>query len=251
MHTPFEADAEGFELLHSDNESDTGEVQERPHGFPRTLSSDWTHASGFDASDVLKAFTSGAQCGDSSSAVQSRNAFFVWTFVSYFCWGILTELYSDLFVEVIDKNNYGSAAFYSTVAMSTYSITGFLWSPVMATLSDTIGRKAVFIISACLNAVSGIFMGLVPSNWVFISMAALQGLGGKNAAVGYALLADYNAAVPLGWTGSKDDDIFHQWLFWIIRLGAAGPQLSTQGKNGFFFVLPRFFSCSKLCVQNF
>jgi sugar phosphate permease len=161
-------------------------------------------------------------------AVKARNLFFMWTFVSYLCWGILTELYSDFFDSVVDQDNYGDASFYSTVAFSMYSITGFVWSPIMATLSDKIGRKYVFVISACLNGITGIVMGLFPGNGVFITMAAIQGLGGKNSAVGYALLVDYLSLSPPGWTGSVNNDNFHQFVFWLIRLG--GTQHHDKGK---------------------
>ena len=38
--------------------------------------------------------------------VRARNCFFWWTFVGYICWGILTELYSNIFHDVIDASSY-------------------------------------------------------------------------------------------------------------------------------------------------
>ena len=36
----------------------------------------------------------------------ARNAFFMWTFVAYVAWGILVELYTYLFDDVIDGGSY-------------------------------------------------------------------------------------------------------------------------------------------------
>jgi hypothetical protein len=197
----------------------------------RSPSSDWTYVEDFNNAlpsvnshpSLNLLLTDSSRQGEKMRSVEdvvkARNWLFLWTFLSYMSWGIVTELYTDLFDDVIDSSSYGTAAFYSTVAMSVYSIVGLLWSPVMATLSDSVGRKPIFVLSAGINATSGILMGLIPGNWPFILFVALQGLGGKNAAVGYALLVDYQAAVPCGWSGGDDDDRFHQFVLRFIRFG--------------------------------
>ena len=139
--------------------------------------------------------------------VKARNCFFMWTFVSYLCWGILVELYTELFGDVIDANSIGDAAMFSTVAWSMYSLTGFVFTPILATLSDSIGRKPVLLYCAIVVGITGIAAGLFPSNWFFISMLCLQGTGAGTVAIGYALLADYEALIPENWTGYTEDDI--------------------------------------------
>jgi MFS family permease len=74
--------------------------------------------------------------------------------------------------------------------MSLYSVTSFVFSPLIATLSDSVGRKHVFVLAAVVDAATGIVMGLVPSNWVFIAMMALQGAGDNTMATGNGLIAD-------------------------------------------------------------
>jgi MFS family permease len=61
------------------------------------------------------------------------------------------------------------ASFYSTVAMSMYSVASFFVSPVVATLSDAVGRRPVFLVAAVVDSFSAIVIGLVPGNWVFIA----------------------------------------------------------------------------------
>jgi MFS family permease len=58
------------------------------------------------------------------------------------------------------------ASFYSTLAMTLYSVTSFFLSPIAATLSDTLGRKPIFMLAALTDSITGILLGLLPSNWV-------------------------------------------------------------------------------------
>lgn len=132
------------------------------------------------------------------------------------CWGIITELYTDVFA-VSDSSSYSKASLYSTVAMSVYTLTAFMSSAIVASLSDSIGRKPILLFSVCVNALTGIAAGLCQINWVFVTVLGLQGLGYGEVATGDALMADYQAAVPIGWTGSDDDDIFHQYIFSVLR----------------------------------
>jgi len=148
------------------------------------------------------------------------------------CWGIITELYTDVFADVIDSNSsYARASLYSTVAMSVYTLTAFMSSSIVATLSDSIGRKPILLFSVCMNAFTGIVAGLCKTNWVFITVLGLQGLGYGEVAAGDALIADYQAAVPVGWTGCSDDDIFHQYIFSVLRRSiiVVQEQLPTEG----------------------
>ena len=72
-----------------------------------------------------------------------------------------------------------------------YSVTSFFVSPVVATLSDSVGRKPIFVVAALVDGLTGIIMGLAPSNAVFITCMAIQGAGDNSQATGYSLLADY------------------------------------------------------------
>ena len=107
-------------------------------------------------------------------------------FCAYITWGVMTELYSYLFVEVIDPGNYSEvrvlcigsvqaistiwntlqSSYYSTLAFVAYAIVSFFFGPVVSTLSDSIGRKPVFILAAFTDGTLVAILGLCPSNWV-------------------------------------------------------------------------------------
>ena len=153
---------------------------------------------------------------------------------------------------------------YSTVALSMYSVASFFSSPVVATLSDRVGRKPIFVIAAAADGVSGILMGLVPNNWVFICFYMLQGVGDNSQATGYSLLADCASSItrawrrclseappltsttsltlrialgacwqdvvgtPVGHSGSEADSWFMQKFYAAVRLGSS----SSAGEGG-------------------
>lgn len=73
------------------------------------------------------------------------------------------EIYSYLFYDVIDNGSYSKASLYSDTAMALYSVSSFFCSPVLATMSDVVGRKPIFILAAITDAITFIICGLVPN----------------------------------------------------------------------------------------
>jgi hypothetical protein len=67
---------------------------------------------------------------------------------------------------------------------------------------------------------SGIVMGLFPSNRLFVALLGIQGAGDNSLAVGASLLADFVMAAPQGYSGSKEDGYFSQLIYGAVRLGA-------------------------------
>lgn len=43
--------------------------------------------------------------------VLARNCFFLWTFVGYASWGVVVELYTNFFYDVINNGNYGDVSY--------------------------------------------------------------------------------------------------------------------------------------------
>lgn len=149
-----------------------------------------------------------------------RNATFAWMFFGYLGFGVVVELYTNLFYDVIDVDNYSNASLYATAAMSLYSASSFFFSPVFATFSDSIGRKPIFVMAAIVDSLTIIIAGLVPSNAVFISMLVIQGCGDNTYATGMGLLADYVTGTPQGHAGSDDDGWFMRGCYKLVRLGS-------------------------------
>jgi MFS family permease len=115
--------------------------------------------------------------------------------------------------------------------MSVYGVVSFFCSPIVATLSDSVGRKPIMVISALTDSYTTIICGLFPSNVVYILMMAMQGAGDTSQAVGLSLLADCVAGTPKGYYGSEKDNWMCQTMYKVIRskgmfAGAAGPASS-------------------------
>jgi MFS family permease len=109
------------------------------------------------------------------------------------------------------------ASFYSTLAMSVYGFVSFFCSPVVATLSDSIGRKPIMILAAFTDSYTTIISGLIPSNFVYILTLGLQGAGDTSQAVGLSLIADCVSGMPRGYFGSSKDNLMCRTLYGIIR----------------------------------
>eukprot|EP00614_Pseudopedinella_elastica_P035526 CAMPEP_0172619730 /NCGR_PEP_ID=MMETSP1068-20121228/96562_1 /TAXON_ID=35684 /ORGANISM="Pseudopedinella elastica, Strain CCMP716" /LENGTH=540 /DNA_ID=CAMNT_0013426643 /DNA_START=201 /DNA_END=1823 /DNA_ORIENTATION=+ len=150
----------------------------------------------------------------------SRDVWYLWCFMGYIGFGIFVELYTNLFVDVIDKGNYTEASFYSSVAITLYSVASFFVSPVAATASDSIGRRPIFLLATISDTVAMFVSGAFPNNWVFIICVILFGGGDNSYATGMGLLADYVGSTPMYHAGSKDDSHTFQCLFWVARFGA-------------------------------
>lgn len=52
--------------------------------------------------------------------------------------------------------------------MTLYSVISFFLSPIASTLSDSIGRKPIFILAAVTDSITGMILGLIPNNWVCV-----------------------------------------------------------------------------------
>jgi len=107
-----------------------------PHETEALLGS--SQPSGASASAKAAAPSGMGRKDDEGSAVEhvpvrdltrARNAFFWWTFIAYIGWGIISELYSNLFHDVIDEGNYAKVSncpaitFESQSSPAHYAIT--------------------------------------------------------------------------------------------------------------------------------
>jgi len=134
----------------------------------------------------------------------------------------MIELYSELFTYVIDPSSVTKAAFYSTLGMSMYSVTSFLFSPVFATLTDTIGRRPIFLLAAVVDSCVGVTSGLAKSNWVYVTCMLIMGAGDNSLATGMATLSAFVTGTPKGFAGSSEDSWFFRQLYYCVRLGGGG-----------------------------
>lgn len=157
-------------------------------------------------------------------AVRARNICFSFVFVWSVSWGCFTETSEQLYPtdRLASEGHFGLSK--SSLGMTLLQITGFACVPIVSTLSDSVGRKPVLTISACCTFVTGIVIGLVPKQWVFLLMCTLQGCFGRLNSVAYALLADFVAVAPVGFSGGASDDLLHRCLFKGLRILTASKQ---------------------------
>lgn len=137
------------------------------------------------------------------------------TFSIYVAFGVFSELYTDIFYDVIDKNDYAEASLWSTVAYTTYAFCSFFTCPILATLSDSSGRRPIMIIAAVNDCLTYTALGFSSTNWGFTLLQGIQGGLDASTAVNYALLADIVEAQP---ENNLDDAHFEQQLTLLIAI---------------------------------
>ena len=74
--------------------------------------------------------------------------------------------------------------------LSIYALMQFLFSPVLGTLSDRIGRRPVLLASVAGSAIDYAFMTFAPTLWLLFVGRAIAGVSGASMAVAQAYVAD-------------------------------------------------------------
>jgi len=74
----------------------------------------------------------------------------------------------------------GSNILWSGWTISIYYIGVTMTTPIAGNLSDTLGRKKVFLISLALFTLSSLACGLAPNIYVLVACRLLQGMGGAS-----------------------------------------------------------------------
>lgn len=106
----------------------------------------------------------------------------------------------------------------STYAFVAYSVAAFLMSPVFGVLSDTVGRRSLFLISLSSTSVTGVVMGLVPNRYLFVTSAFVIGATGSGMyALAYAYLVEYTLSTPRGFAGNDRENVLSRTLMGCLR----------------------------------
>lgn len=91
-------------------------------------------------------------------------------------------------------HDVGLTAHYYGILASLFTLTQFLFSPVLGSLSDRFGRKPLLILSLGLTALSYLLMAFAPGVAGIMIARALAGIGGASLTVATAYLADISSA---------------------------------------------------------
>ena len=74
--------------------------------------------------------------------------------------------------------------------LALYALMQFIFSPILGSLSDRLGRRPVMVLSLAGAAVDYVFMALAPSLWLLFVGRAIAGVTGASNAVASACITD-------------------------------------------------------------
>ena len=119
---------------------------------------------------------------------------------------------------------FGASPFTTGLLLAVYSGMGFIFSPVVGTLSDRIGRRSILLLSTIGQATGFFIMGAATTLlWLFIART-IDGIFGANVSVTQAYVADVTprkivrgrwgcSAQHLGW----DLSVGQCWVVYSAR----------------------------------
>lgn len=101
---------------------------------------------------------------------------------------------------------FGASEFVVGILLASYSITQFVFAPVLGRLSDEQGRRPILLISLAGSVIAWTLFGLAQALWVLFLARFLAGAMGGNIAAAQAYIADVtteaNRAKGLGLIGA-------------------------------------------------
>ena len=132
-------------------------------------------------------------------------------------------------------SSLGASAFVYGVLLSAYSLMSFVFTPIVARLSDRYGRRKILLPALLISALSYVVFGLASVLWVLFLARMIVGTTAATVPVAQAYVADVTTEKQrlkyLGWTSAVGGLAF-------ILGQAIGGFLS-----GFFgFALPSFLA---------
>ncbi len=101
---------------------------------------------------------------------------------------------------------FGASEFVVGILLASYSITQFVFAPILGRLSDERGRRPVLLLSLAGSVIAWTLFGLAQALWVLFLARFLAGAMGGNIAAAQAYVADVttqeNRAKGLGLIGA-------------------------------------------------
>jgi DHA1 family tetracycline resistance protein-like MFS transporter len=129
------------------------------------------------------------------SKISFFTVYFV-VFLDMLGFGIVIPAIRDL-TTVLVKNSgltWPSPEVFMGVLMAGYSGAQMISAPILGRLSDSYGRKPIFLLSAIGNLISYVIWILSSSYWPFLLGRLLSGITGANIAIAQSILADNTGA---------------------------------------------------------
>ena len=128
--------------------------------------------------------SSGRFQGSSARLLSPLPILFLTVFIDMVGFGIVVPVL-PLYTE-----RFGASPFTTGLLLAVYSGMGFIFSPVVGTLSDRIGRRSILLLSTIGQATGFFIMGAATTLlWLFLART-IDGIFGANVSVTQAYVAD-------------------------------------------------------------
>ncbi len=93
-------------------------------------------------------------------------------------------------VERFVGNDPSEGAFYVGLLTSTYAVMQFFFSPIMGSISDRYGRRAVLLVTLFGQVCDYLLLAFAPTLWWFFLGRVIAGVGGASIGTAGAYIAD-------------------------------------------------------------
>jgi MFS transporter, DHA1 family, tetracycline resistance protein len=101
--------------------------------------------------------------------------------------GLIFPILPRLLEEVTHSQNI---VLFIGIMTALYSVTQFVFAPVLGALSDNLGRRPVLLISLAGAAINYVLLAFAPQLWMLILGRAIAGLTSANVSVATAYITD-------------------------------------------------------------
>lgn len=115
----------------------------------------------------------------------SLSIIFITVFIDLMGFGILIPILPTFASKNLEISDFGIG-----IIVAIFSLTQFLFNPVLGKLSDNIGRRPIIIGTLCITAISYLVFSFADSFLILFISRMLAGFGGSNIAVAQAYIAD-------------------------------------------------------------
>ena len=103
--------------------------------------------------------------------------------------GIIFPIIPDL-LEDLGINNISSAAIWGGLLSASYAGTQFIFSPLIGSISDVIGRRKIILFALLTLSIDYLILGFSASLWILIIGRLIAGIAGGTVPTATAYLAD-------------------------------------------------------------
>ena len=109
--------------------------------------------------------------------------------------GLIMPIMPSLIVEV-QGGSLADAAIWGGVLSTVFAVMQFLFSPVLGSLSDAIGRRPVLLVSLFVMALDYLVMALAGSLWLLLAGRLIGGITAATHSTAGAYIADISKPAP-------------------------------------------------------